>query len=311
MVGYAYRGPLDCSAAIDPSPLKGKTAIVTGGSKGIGAAYAQALVAAGSIVVVADLDESAGKALVSQDPSKLAFVRCDVTKWEDQVRLFEEAVKFSPTGKIHHVVANAGIFLPDEVFKYSEQPTKPSLKSLDVNIVGMLYTAKLAMHYFIKQNGTTPSSSQEDTSLVLISSGAGILDVPRMPEYSASKFAVRGIMHSLRRTTHYYGSRVNVICPYYVETTILPKHVYDHIKSKGVDFATSADAGQGLIRLLADPTANGHSLFICPRKWAVNGYMDLDLENTEENELRKAIQLEQMCSEPVEAGLFASLYGDK
>jgi NAD(P)-dependent dehydrogenase (short-subunit alcohol dehydrogenase family) len=208
-------------------------------------------------------------------------------------------------------VANAGIFKPDEVFSYSEQVTKPDLSSIEVNLNASLYTTKLAMHYFIKQNGITPSASQEDTSLTLISSGAGIYDVPRMPEYAASKFAARGIMRSLRRTAHYYGSRVNVICPYYVQTTILPNKIYNHIKSKGVSFATLLDAGQCLLRILSDPTVNGHTLFVSPRKWAASGYMDLDLENFEENELRREIQIEQMCSEPVEAGLFAKLYGDR
>ena len=80
------------------------------------------------------------------------------------------------------------------------------------------------MHYFIKQNGDlsntipTPkaSGSPEDTCLILIASGAGFLDVPRGPIYPATKFAARGIMHSLRRTAHFYTSRINVISPWYV-----------------------------------------------------------------------------------------------
>lgn len=312
MAGYKYTGPLDCTGPLHTSGLKGKTAIVTGGAKGIGQAYARALLTTGCTVVIGDLDEAAGRAFAAEHPGQLHFVRCNVTVWADQAGMFAEAARVSPTGQIHHVVANAGIFLPDEVFEYKgEGPTEPNLSSTDVNVRGPLFTTKLAMHYFIAQNGTTPSPSQQDTSLVLVSSGAGIYDVPRMPEYAASKFAVRGIMHSLRRTAHYYGSRVNVICPYYIETTVLPKRIYDHVKALGVGFATLEDAGQCLLRLVSDPTANGHSLFIAPRKWAVNGYIDLDLEDTEQTELRTTIQYEQMRSEPVEAGLFAHLYGDR
>ena len=138
------------------------------------------------------------------------------------------------TGKIEHVVANAGIFRDDEVYSYSPQPLEPNLSTTDVNIKGTFYTTKLVMHYFIKQNGTAPSPSQEDTSLVVISSRAGIYDCIRMPEYCASKWAVRGIMHGLRRTAHSYGSRVNMISPYYVETTFLPKKAYEFIRSKGI-----------------------------------------------------------------------------
>lgn len=145
------------------------------------------------------------------------FVACDITKWDDQVRLFQEALLFSPTGKISHVVANAGIHRPDDVFSYSgddEEPKEPNLSVIDVNIKGTLYTAKLAAHHFIRQNGTQSMPEQEDTSLVLIGSGAAFLDCPRSPQYCASKWAMRGIMHSLRRTAFYYGSRVNVISPW-------------------------------------------------------------------------------------------------
>jgi len=94
------------------------------------------------------------------------------------------------------------------------------------------------MHYFIKQNGdlsntapapasttastststaTTPADTKpEDTCLILIGSGAAFLDIPRGPIYPATKFAARGVMHSLRRTAHFYTSRVNVISPWYV-----------------------------------------------------------------------------------------------
>lgn len=69
--------------------------------------------------------------------------------------------------------------------------------------------------------------------------------------------------------------------------------------------ATAEDAGQCLLGVLSDPAVNGHSLFVAARKWASKGYVDLDLENTEENELRKEIQIDQMRGSPVEMGLFA------
>jgi hypothetical protein len=50
-----------------------------------------------------------------------------------------------------------------------------------------MYTAKFAFHYFVKQNGTTPEPSHQDTCLVLIGSGAAFLDVPRTPQYCAAK----------------------------------------------------------------------------------------------------------------------------
>lgn len=153
-----------------------------------------------------------------------------MTSWEDQLNLFKRAADFSPTGSIHYVIANAGIAPADDVFAFEgihfsnliktpltrlkEEPQKPNLKTVEVNLHGALYTTKLALHYFVKQNGTEPGPHQEDTCLILISSGAGFLDVPRSVSYSSTKWAVRGMMHALRRTAFYCGSRVNVIAPW-------------------------------------------------------------------------------------------------
>ena len=303
--GYQYNGPVDCTIDLDTRNMKDKAAIVTGGANGIGEAYVRALLAVGCFVTIGDLDVAGGERLVSEFPDRVHFVECNVTNWEHQARLFREAVAMSPMKRLDYVVANAGIIKADDVFAYSDEPTEPELSTIDINIKGSLYTAKLAMHYFIKQNGQAVSSQQQDSCLVLIGSGAGIHDCLRIPQYSASKWAARGIMHSLRRTAHYYGSRVNVINPWYIKTKILSDEDFADVKAKGVEFATTEDAGQCLLRILSDPTVNGHSLFVAARKWASKGYMDLDLENTEESELRKEIQVDQMRGSPVEMGLFA------
>ena len=194
MAPYNYTGPIDCAIELDTSSLKGKTAVVTGGANGIGEAYTRVLLSAACQVTIGDLDTAAGERLISEFPDKVHFVKCNVTNWDDQVKLFAEAADFSPNGKIAYVVANAGIIRNDEVFKYEEEsgPEKPEMSTIDINIKGTLHTSKLAMHYFINQNGTVPSDKQEDTCLVLIGSGAGIHDCLRIPQYSATKWAMRG-----------------------------------------------------------------------------------------------------------------------
>ncbi|OOF90676.1 hypothetical protein ASPCADRAFT_211865, partial [Aspergillus carbonarius ITEM 5010] len=281
MPPYTHTGPVACDQDFDSSTLKGKTAIVTGGANGLGEAYVRALVAAGLNVCIGDLDINKGQKLESELPGT-KFIPCNAAIWDDQLRLFQAAASLSPTGKISYVIANAGIHRPDEVFQYAgadQEPQKPDLSIIDTNIHGPLYTAKLAAHYFIRQNGQTPTPEQEDTCLVLIGSGAAFLDCPRAPQYCASKWAMRGIMHSLRRTAHYYGSRVNVISPWYVKTKILSEEDFAHVTKVGVQFAEAEDAGRCLLRILSDTSINGHSLFVTARKWASRGYMDLDLED--------------------------------
>lgn len=76
------------------------------------------------------------------------------------------------------------------------------------------------------QHGTSMEQKEEpeDTCLVLIGSGAAFLDVPKSVQYSATKWGMRGVMHSLRRATGEFGGRVDVISPWYVapQPTILP-----------------------------------------------------------------------------------------
>ncbi|GKU08620.1 15-hydroxyprostaglandin dehydrogenase [Fusarium langsethiae] len=306
MPPYKTSPPVNCDIDFSKDQLVGKTAIVTGGASGIGEAYARALHKAGAVVVIGDKNATEGMKLVLE-LSGSKFVHCDATEWEDQIRLFKEAAQLSRTGKISYVIANAGITKADQTFTfdgYGKEPQKPDLQVIDVNVKGMLYTAKLAMHYFVSQNGTEPQREQEDTCLILISSGAGFLDVPRSPEYSSTKWAVRGIMHALRRTAFYYGSRVNVIAPWYIRTGILSKEQFDEVESSGVEFATSEDAGECALQILSDESMNGRTLFVCARKWAPRGYIDLGIEDYPDSPLLQEIQVDQMRNAPVELGLF-------
>ncbi|KAK3070656.1 hypothetical protein LTR53_010079 [Teratosphaeriaceae sp. CCFEE 6253] len=159
MVPSYTPSPIDCDVDFETGSLAGKTAIVTGGCSGLGEAYVRALSAAKVTVCIADVDAQAGEKLASELPGS-KFFSCDVRDWEDQVRLFREAAAFSPSGRIDYVVANAGVADPESVFAYDgdgHEPTKPDSRILDINLNGALYATKLALHYFIKQNGTTQS----------------------------------------------------------------------------------------------------------------------------------------------------------
>ncbi|KAH0145660.1 hypothetical protein KCU67_g12555, partial [Aureobasidium melanogenum] len=89
----------------------------------------------------------------------------------------------------------------------------------------------------------------------------------------------------------------------YVKTKILSEEAFEHVKSKGVDFATVEDAGQCLLRILSDREVNVHSFFLSPRKWASRGYVDFELEDYED-ELLKEGQKAQLKGAPPEDGLF-------
>ena len=77
-------------------------------------------------------------------------------------------------------------------------------------MIGVIYTVKLAIHY-LARNG-----EGNDRVLIMTASIAGYLDQPGSPQYCASKWGVRGLMRSLRRTMPMMGMRVNIIAPWQV-----------------------------------------------------------------------------------------------
>lgn len=88
----------------------------------------------------------------------------------------------------------------------------------------------------------------------------------------------------------------------YVKTKILPEEAFKHVTDVGVDFATTEDGGRLLLRILSDRSINGRSLFLSPRKWAPNGYLDFDIDDYQDDLLQE-IQRDQLKGAPVEEGL--------
>jgi len=80
-----------------------------------------------------------------------------------------------------------------------------------IDLIGVMYTSKLALHHFRRQY---EHDSSRETALVLQGSIAGYVDVAGSPQYNASKFALRGLLHSFRQTTHLHGTRVQYIAPW-------------------------------------------------------------------------------------------------
>ena len=89
----------------------------------------------------------------------------------------------------------------------------------------------------------------------------------------------------------------------YVKTNILTQKDWEAVSAVGVQFAEAEDAGRCLLRILSDPTVNGHSFFLSARKWAASGFIDLDLDDYK-NTLLQEIQEDQMKGAPVSLGLF-------
>src|SRR6266404_1736478 len=189
------------------SKLKGKVAVVTGASKGIGAAIAEHLAAEGASVVVNYASSKAGADAVvkriSQKDGEAIAVQADVSKLEDIRRLFAETKR--AFGKLDILINNAGIyeFLPLETIT-----AEHFHKQFDLNVLGLLWTTQEAVKHFGPSGG----------SIVNIGSVAATAAPPNTSVYSATKAAVNTITKSLAQELGPRKIRVNAVNPGMVET---------------------------------------------------------------------------------------------
>lgn len=216
--------PVDLSEPYDPAWVQGKTIVITGGASGFGAGFARKWAQHGANIIIADINEAQGKNVVEElrkTSPHSHFVRCDVTNWQSQVELFKAAAKFSPHGGIDGVVANAGISHFGPPFNETgdldvDAPPEPVMKVVDINLIGVLYTTKLA-HFWLQRNPRSEKATPAvkpggrytpDRHLLLIGSVASIAPI-QLTEYGVSKHAVLGLFRSLRMTAFVDGIRVN------------------------------------------------------------------------------------------------------
>jgi 3-oxoacyl-[acyl-carrier protein] reductase len=187
--------------------LTGKVAVVTGASKGIGAAIARHLATEGASVVVNYASSKSGAdkvvAEITSAGGKAVAVQGDVSKKADIDRLFVETKQ--AFGRLDILVNNAGVY----EFAPLENITEEHFhKQFNLNVLGLLLTTQEAVKFFSPAGG----------SIVNISSVAGINPPPAAAVYGATKGAVDAITKSLAKELGAKNLRVNSLNPGGVET---------------------------------------------------------------------------------------------
>ncbi|MGQ0563418.1 MAG: SDR family oxidoreductase [Gemmatimonadota bacterium] len=188
--------------------VRGKTAIVTGSTRGIGRAIVEALVAAGCNVVVSARDESAStrlaQELTARGPGAAHGVGCDVRSHADCERLVRATTE--RFGRLDILVNNAGIgeFAPVE-----QMPPEHWDRVIATNLNGLFYCTHAALPH-LKQAGSA--------WIINIGSLAGKNAFPGGAAYNASKFGLIGFSEALMQEVRHDGVRVSYIMPGSVAT---------------------------------------------------------------------------------------------
>lgn len=187
--------------------LKGKVAIITGASKGIGAAIAKEYAANGASVVVnyASSKEDADKVvkeIIAKDGKAIA-VQGDVGKAEDVKRIFAETKK--EFGKLDTLVNNAGVYKFSTIEEVTEEEFH---RQFSTNVLGVMLATREALKYFSPEGG----------SIINVSSVVSTSPIPGTAIYAATKGAVDTLTIGLSRELASRKIRVNNIAPGGVDT---------------------------------------------------------------------------------------------
>jgi len=187
--------------------LSGRVAIVTGGARHIGAAYARKLAEEGAAVVVADiLDGEPVANEISAGGGRARAIKIDVSDEADNGRMALETVK--AFGRIDILVNNASIFINIQRHPFYEISAEEWDRVSAVNIKGPFLCAKAVFPQM---------KEQKSGKIINISSSTAYWGTPNFLHYVASKAALIGMTRSLAREVGEFGICVNAIAPGLVE----------------------------------------------------------------------------------------------
>ncbi|PLR78971.1 ketoacyl reductase [Bacillus sp. V3-13] len=206
--------------------IKNKTALVTGGSKGIGKAIAIALAAEEANVVICARGEEAlneAKHEIEQNGGNVLAIQADLSKQEDVDHLVSAAIDRFHT--IDILVNNAGIASGFDEFEFLEIEDWQRL--FDINLFGTVRVTKAVIPYMKKAgNGR----------IINISSESGVQPDPFMPHYNASKAALINFTKSLSKAYADQGILVNTVSPAFIMTPMLENLLKDNAKKQNISY---------------------------------------------------------------------------
>ncbi|KAJ6027547.1 hypothetical protein N7499_001003 [Penicillium canescens] len=235
------------------SLLQDKVVLITGGSSGIGRATVELCLKHGATVIASDINPPQAD---FEATDKFKFVKVDVTSWESLHNAFVQAEKWF--GRIDHVFANAGVstttdFLDGKLDDNGEL-APPNLRTINVNLIGVLNTVHLAAHYI--QKHSTHRAEGELGSIVVTASTSSFQNFSA-GDYTVTKHGVLGIIRGLEHQIE--GKvRLNAVAPSWTATGMIPS---DFIESLGVGVQTPEAVARSVALLFTDQQRHSEVIY--------------------------------------------------
>ncbi|WP_333612968.1 SDR family NAD(P)-dependent oxidoreductase [Psychrobacter sp.] len=189
--------------------------LVTGGASGLGESVVRAIVAQGGKVVIADLNESTGQALVDELGDNVRFVRCDVTSGDEVQAAVEMAEK--EFGGLQGSINCAGIAVVQKLLDRENNPADLDAfsRGVNINLVGSFNVARLVAASIAKRivNSSGVEKNADNGVIINTASIAAFDGQVGQASYSSSKAGVVGLTLPLARELARHGIRVMTIAP--------------------------------------------------------------------------------------------------
>ncbi len=191
------------------NPFTDKVAMVTGGASGIGRALCEGLGRRGAMVIVADINNKGAHqvaATITKKGGRAHAADLDVSKSAQVKQVMHDVVK--EYGHLNYLFNNAGIAVIGETLDMAPEHWR---RTININLWGVIHGTAIAYRVMAKQGFG---------HIVNTASAAGLVPIPGLTAYTATKHAVVGLSLALRVEAARLGVKVSVVCPGIIRTNI-------------------------------------------------------------------------------------------